>query len=176
MLPLLARKVLSMARRRHPVTERHSSLPPRYWLKVSPQTGMERTVEAELSSAGLDELLHPSRCVKVELGTDLAPDGRLVLTSFQLDSLRVYVGLQARIRRALEAKLPPDQENWDPEGESILGDVWSWLHVVSVDIDAQPEDPSDSSSFVISMDCDWDQEHLIRAEFRNGAFVQLDHS
>jgi len=37
-------------------------------------------------------------------------------------------------------------------------------------------DPPDTRSFfTVVLECDWDDEHSVRAAFRDGEFVDLDH-
>jgi hypothetical protein len=159
-------------------------------------------VAAELISAALDPVLHPDGRVRVELST-VAPAADkamgFVLDSFHVDSLLEYLRSQPRVRRSLDAALPRDWAEWDRKGFARRkSDHWAEAEVVSLDLrrryvptpeflarlkakgmsarDVESDGPDVRTAFTLTLKCNWDEEHLLRAEFRNGKLVELDHA
>lgn len=161
-------------------------------------------VEGEVTSPALDPLMHPEGKLAVRIETaGRETDGKsgFVLDSFQLRSLLDYLRLQDYVRETLDRELPLHQEVVDPEGDPVRGDVWSWARVRSLqlrsrelptgrlvenlrslghsardikDLVPPPEPPKTRSSFVVTIDCNWDQDHGREARFRDGVFVGFD--
>jgi hypothetical protein len=161
--------------------------------------------DALLTSPALDPLMHPAAKVPVIVNSQRnVADARCAtrLDPFQRESLHEYLRLQQYVRETLERELPRDQEQWDPEGEPVCGDVWSWVRVHYLEIRplnvpepsevkrwsksglsddeiarilAASDTPQTRSFFRITLRCDWDTEHPLEAEFRDGAFVKLLH-
>lgn len=134
-------------------------------------------VPAVLKSPMLIAALHPQRSIAVSFATEPNRGNSAVvftLDSFHIDSLVSYLKSQEYVRKTLEMELPRDQEEWDPDGEAIRGDVWNWTKVKLLRFGLRRR-RSDVSAFELVLDCDWDQEHVIVASFRDGRFVDLNH-
>jgi hypothetical protein len=115
--------------------------------------------------------------------------------------LTAYLRNQNDIRAALEKALARDQREWDPDGPKVNNDVWTRVKVESLELRrrnlANPElvahlkstlppklvklqlsdcdSPGTSSSFVLVLECDWDDEHSVRASLRDGKLIDVDH-
>lgn len=134
-------------------------------------------VPAVLKSPMLIAALHPQGSAALRFATE--PDRRIsavvfTLDSFHIDSLIRYLKAQEYVRKTLEKELPKDQQDWDPGGEAIRGDVWNWTKVRSLRLGLR-QGRKELSAFHLELDCDWDQEHVVVASFRNGRFVELNH-
>jgi hypothetical protein len=120
-------------------------------------------LEAVLTSAALDAGMHPDGKVDVFITTVRREDGPgegYVLDGFQVRSLREYLKKQAAIRKVLERKLAADQEEIDPEGDPIRGEVWSWAEVESLRLRRREgrKDQKTTTFFTLSVRCDWCDE------------------
>jgi hypothetical protein len=116
-------------------------------------------------------------------------------------SVQEYLLRQADIRTALEEGLAADQENWNTSQEHACGDIWSWVKIDVVFLPRRDEAQSDllaglqvadptfdvdqtstgcdkpgtRTYFAIDMRCAWDRDHIVRAEFRDGQLLSIDH-
>ena len=166
---------------------------------------IDERIEAELKAPALDPAMHPKGALRVNLNTDVGkkPHAYAVLDAFHIESLIAYVRGEAGIRKALEQALKRDQAEWDPDGPKLTPDqVWSRAKVESLELRRRQEitpelekhlrhvlpkkiaelelaahgdDASTRTVFTVVLECDWDDEHSVRASFRNGRFVDLDH-
>ena len=149
-----------------------------YDLKVVEDDGYD--VEADLKSPVLDRAMHAKGKVRLRLSRERPEPGTrkkgFALDPYPAASVEWYLQSQAGVRQTLETQLSKHQEEFDPEGDPIRDEVWEWVEVLCVDLDAKPARhkgrPSRSSLRVV-LDCDWEQEHTVVAEFRDGTFVKL---
>jgi len=162
-------------------------------------------IEAELKAPALDPAMHPKGLVRVNVNTDVGkkPHAYAVLDAFHIESLVEYVRGQAGIRKALEQALKRDQGDWDPDGPKLTPDqIWTRAKVESLELRRRQEitpeleqhlrhvlpptvakmqlaamgdDAATRTVFTVVLECDWDDEHMVRAQFRDGKFVDLDH-
>jgi len=163
----------------------------------------DELIEAELTSPALDPVMHPKGVLRVDINTDVKkkPKPSAVLDAFHVESLAQYLRAQGDIRTTLENALTRDQREWDPDGPEVNDDVWQRAKVQSLELrrrdvvnaervtalkrilppaavreELAAYDPPDTRSFfTIVLECDWDDEHSVRAAFRDGQFVDLDH-
>jgi hypothetical protein len=141
-----------------------------------PPEGME--VEGVLRSVALDPGMHPDGTLEVFIATRLregGPTGSYLLDSFHIRSLLEYLNNQSDIREVLEHALAADQEEIDPEGDPIRGEVWSWAEVESLHLRQRegPEEEGMKTFFELTIRCDWLTDHFLEATFRDGKFVEL---
>jgi hypothetical protein len=160
-------------------------------------------MQATLVALGLSETLHLTGTATVNIypSRERSKKRGFVLDSFEIKSLEDYIRLQSSIVDVLESELPRDQEKWDPKGKSVRGSLWKSARVDSLELRrrdvASPDlvaelresltddelkqelaaydDVATISIFTVVLECDWDEEHQVRAEFRNGALLRLDH-
>ena len=160
-------------------------------------------VETDVACTALDKVMHPDGTVRVEFradpfGTKAKP--RFMLESFQFESLAEYVRSQTQIVAALDAALERDREEWNEGGEAGRSGVWDAVRVKRVELPRQDPDrvkdfemlvaggvtisntvaagadlPGTRSFFVVVLRADWDDEHQLRAAFRDGALIDLVH-
>lgn len=177
---------------------------PEFELTICRVTGPDEIViRGFVTSQALDGSMHPRNRISVYILSKRSSGGRkkgLVLDSFQLESLVEYLRLQEYVRETLERELPRDQEEVDPDGEPVRGDVWSWArvrelelrlrdlhnpqtfkHLKEAGLNAEAherelpaaEKPETRTLFVIRLECDWSPDHTLEATFRDGKFVNL---
>jgi len=182
-----------------------STVPVDFELLINEMSGNDRVeLEGNLRSPSLDPAMHPKGEVTVSIATKgktIERKSEFLLDSFQFRSLLDYLCLQNYVRQILEQELPRDQEAVDPQGDPVVGDVWSWARVRSLqlrlrdvrtpeaidqlknlgyspseieDLIDKPESPETRSFFIVTVDCDWDQDHVLAAKFRDGQFVCLE--
>lgn len=161
-------------------------------------------IKAQLRSPLLDAKLHPEGQIDVAMiskGRVIQSVAGFVLDSFQIQSVLDYLRMQKKVRRTLERELAKDQKSWDPEGESVRGDVWAWAKLECLKINPRhipnPQEfkkskmrfsayeirqimaASDTletrSCFSVAISCDWDREHGREAVFRDGNFTELSN-
>ena len=165
----------------------------------------DERIDAELKSPALDRAMHPKGVVRVEINTDVGkkPHPHAVLDAFHVGSLIGYVRGQTGIRKALEQALKRDHAEWDPDGPKLTPEkIWSSAKVESLELRRRQEitaeleahlrhmlpptlaeaelaahgdDAATRTVFTLVLECDWDDEHSVRASFRDGKFVDLDH-
>lgn len=162
-------------------------------------------VIAELSSSELDSRLFAGQRCKLSIDTEIsrrpaAPvAAQSLLNPFHVDSLHAFLSLQGSLREILGAQLAADRKQWRNTSAPI--DVWGAIRIKSIDLRCRrkpakalfermvervgeakaremfPSEGEETKSFfTVSIESRWDSEHLIRAEFRNGAFEAISHS
>jgi hypothetical protein len=142
--------------------------------------------------------------VEINTDVGKKPHPHAVLDAFHVGSLIEFVRGQARIREALERALVRDRAEWDPDAPKLKkpDQIWSSAKVQSLELRRRQEvtaeleahfrhllppkaaeaelaahgdDAATRTVFTVVLECDWDDEHSVRASFRNGKFVDLDH-
>lgn len=190
---------------RRATAPRPSPQEPEFQITFVGQFGYNDTVEARLTSAALDEAMHPAGHAPAHFEDSAIEDGKLPFTldSFHVASVEAYLRSQDYVRSTLEGELTSDQRTWAPD-EPAIDELWTQAKVESVDFRRRmvptPEllktwkrkmrmsakeimealtewdVPDTRSFFQVTLRCAWDEEHLLRADFRDGAFVSLEHS
>lgn len=135
-------------------------------------------VDFHLHSAHLDPDMHPAGTLTVNLDRDPeAPGARVPAVPIEQDqTLFFYLRKQKLIRQKLEAALADQQQRFDPDGESVRGDVWAWARLLRLEF--EPISPRRKNpprhAFSLYLDCDWEQEHVVVATFEDEKLKPLD--
>jgi len=181
--------------------------PIEYELRIGEDPAFEGSdYDGVLTSPLLDPTMHPDRAAAVYIvpqGGVVGSDGEAQLDPFQHASLVEYLSSQRYVRETLEREIPIDQEEWDPDGPSVRGNIWAFIEILRVvfrlrqvpkpaDLEkykarfgedsedfqvmlAAADTPQTRSFFTVTIKCSWDDEHRLEAEFRDGKFRFLTH-
>ncbi|HEV7297923.1 MAG TPA: hypothetical protein VGN72_01055 [Tepidisphaeraceae bacterium] len=124
--------------------------------------------------------------------------GKFAINSFHWQSLQQFMDLQQKISNVLESELIQDAKRWKAPVEP--DELWNLVQVVSLDLRprnrmatplyealrkrmseekanklAGNEGEETQSFFTISVQARWDEEHLLRCQFRNGTLTKTLH-
>jgi hypothetical protein len=161
-------------------------------------------IEADLTSPLLDAILHPKGILRVIVTTDSSVrkgKPRFMLDAFHVHSLHEYLRSQAVVRKTLEAALAKDRKDWGELDDTAGKPLWECGRMTHLNLRrrrmATPEfiaqmrkifspkeireelagldTPETQTAFTVVLECDWDEEHSVVAEFQDGAFVGLNH-
>ena len=135
-------------------------------------------VDFLLHSVHLDPQMHPGGTLTVRLDRDPAESGARLeaVSAVQDQTLLFYLRRQPAIRKALEAALAAQQEDFDPDGQSVRGDVWTWARLLRLEFitpGPRRKNPP-KAAFTLYLDCDWEKEHVVAATFEDEKLKPLN--